>query len=639
MINVDHAIRSLVAAVSSALLLALLPGGVVAALETGEYNIWQFDGDADCTGSSNGTIETCEFVEAVETAVANGRDLYLPEETYAIDSSADFSTLDITSPIRIYGQGAERTILDGSLSGGGEQSSTLFSVQAAFALESLTVRDWHAGIIRTDEASGDIEGLEVRRVHFENTGFSHDSSGSSVKLIDVRGEPTHALENVYVVGCRSENSSGLVSLDNENVEKVFIQDNVIVSALSSAIVVGDSGSYTDQDDMREYVITGNVIDGIDGGEAVTYGIQTQGREVLIAGNVVKNLTLDGSTTTSVHGIYIKALQAKILGNSIVDVYDSAATGDSSGITVKGSERVSPTTPQGYGVIIADNHIVNSNGNGFGITLHNEDVLIHGNVIDGLEQAIKGYGGSSNVSIHDNHIFDTQGERAISLAVGEEGYRIVDNVIDGVTYTGQTGEIVAIRFTNNATTGAATDIVVRGNTIKNVTGGGKQIGVMIQHASTMNDVVIADNHFSGLTDGVYLASTYQTSGSPLNGLVVERNFFDVTGEELRNLELTAGNVWVRANRGYASLALELDTTTTPTVRIWDEGLYQFDNSSATTVDDFDDGVDGMVIHVLGDDYTTIEHGAGKIETRSGSDITPYTTGLRTFRQIAGTWHEQ
>lgn len=138
---------------------------------------------------------------------------------------------------------------------------------------------------------------------------------------------------------------------NSPVSNVHIAGNTITAANTLGISIG-TNSYTNSLSLTDIHIERNKITdivrtGITANS--TYGIITYGYRVHIHKNHVEDV--DGPSGEDTEGIYIKAVQANICDNTLIN-----AGGNEGSIVLKGNDRGSTSAPQGWQNIVSRNHI-------------------------------------------------------------------------------------------------------------------------------------------------------------------------------------------------------------------------------------------------------------------------------------------
>lgn len=193
------------------------------------------------------------------------------------------------------------------------------------------------------------------------------------------------------------------------------------------------------------VVVGNTIDGMmnltpNGQFNTTNGICITAISSSIICNTIRNLS--PNDTTNGEGIYCKAKNIVIEGNTLVD----ATSDGSTAIAIKGV--INDYGPMGKQCRVNGNVITAlSQANKYGITtFYGGDVDISNNTITGIEMSsIVLFGYPDRVTIKDNHIFDNVGLVAIRTDVGEATDIIIEgNTIDGVGAALTSGDLVPIR---------------------------------------------------------------------------------------------------------------------------------------------------------------------------------------------------
>lgn len=112
------------------------------------------------------------------------------------------------------------------------------------------------------------------------------------------------------------------------------------------------------------------------------------------------------------------------------------------------------------------------------------------------------------------------------------------------------------------------------------------------------------------------------------------------KNIGNLLIFDENVQFEGSASFFQLIEQLidkfvPSDTTPTVR--NITRFRANNTGAVTVTNFDDGQDGQEIKILGDGFTTVDHGT-TIFTNTGADKLLAANKVYTFTKFGTNWYE-
>lgn len=113
-------------------------------------------------------------------------------------------------------------------------------------------------------------------------------------------------------------------------------------------------------------------------------------------------------------------------------------------------------------------------------------------------------------------------------------------------------------------------------------------------------------------------------------------FLLLNEDGSKVIVNANDSYTKANRIITSVSMIPDGDTTPSVS--DSNIFKTNNTAATSITTFDDGIAGQKIAVIfGDSNTTIVHGSG-IYLKGGANVTPSENTAMEFVYDGSYWYE-
>lgn len=321
----------------------------------------------------------------------------------------------------VYSPSAFCTIRGNGCTIKGPSSATVFlSPAAGFDIQNVTFDRWDSVIKRVLADSGSAQefrftdnvvvngtGLQlcwqrpIANFWIERNRFQSCSGGYAILV----GENTYANQDTYLRG--------------------FIRGNYFKSLTATSTTSCAAMLLYG----REYHISGNTIDGVQGDSGEGWGIYTKCRYSVIEGNIIRNVS-------------------------------STSSSDVVGINVKGTPRSLTSSPQGFNSICANNNIYNvgvSNSKGYGIRAQTDDITIQGNHVEdaGLSGIVTDdSNGYSNTLISDNFVVFTTSTGTSGVRVEGNGshVQVVDNIIrnavQGVKVDPNAGALDSVRIAGN-----------------------------------------------------------------------------------------------------------------------------------------------------------------------------------------------
>lgn len=162
------------------------------------------------------------------------------------------------------------------------------------------------------------------------------------------------------------------------------------------------------------------------------------------------------------------------------------------------------------------------------------------------------------------------------------------------------------------------------------------------AISLSDIMVARNHVSTNKHRKQL-SALEASGAVSNCFLIDNQFERTSG--LSQFDLPRGRRHFIRQQGNSFLDDQTtqiafaNADTTPSVQPGGGRLFNCANSSAVSITNFDDGIDGQVIRVRLDVNTTIVHNTSNIRLKGSTNITPQNSNsFVTFEKISGIWFE-
>ena len=327
----------------------------------------------------------------------------------------------------------------------------------------------------------------------------------------------------------------------------------------------ENAEQTEEMNQRQFVdVSHNTCKDVDGNnftsEETIAALYVTGRFVRIIGNVFENVS-DNSDPEDTACIYTKAQHAKILGNDLINCGNDeaviSAKGDNTNVDAEVCAEANPATNVGqcaHGIIVANNTIYNDRA-GIACTLdgmwiQSKNIHVEGNQIYGMTRFAvnaSGAGRFSNISIHDNQVYQLEGCNGTPLAVfrvqnSTDNVSIQDNIVFDQSIAG-TYHMVMFDHQGGDTIPYVT---VSGN-LFNVRGGtpvGVAFGRAGETGGTSQRVQISNNAFlfanNGATDGICIDINNVT----VNNMLVNGNVMDLCATEVQgsaNNEVGAGNL--------------------------------------------------------------------------------------------------
>lgn len=382
----------------------------------------------------DGRDDSAAFARAFAEAASRGVPVRIPAGEYHLESWEPFVA---DRPLVIVGDGAELTTLHGD-------GSDFAHIAASFRARDLKLVGF--GTAFRYAAEEPVRGITIERIGARQGGQLLNGPRHGPVATDVR-----------VIECDVDTDyESLGIMWRTPVEGMQVRDSRFSHIYRRAIKIGDSNAGRPATAHRDLVITGNVIDSVDGKQAAsTYGIHAIGHAVRIERNSIRNLRQED--TRRGDGIYVGSYSAVVAGNHLRNIANRSS------IMIKGAPERRDYPDKTGNVLVVNNVVTTTEPVRRGLNVSTWDVVMRGNRVSGPFNS---------------------GIMVSGLAA--HGTVLEDNVVTG-----------AARGISSA--GAGNDMIFRRNTIR----GSTSIGINIDPTSTDREMIgalaITDNHISE-TDG-------------------------------------------------------------------------------------------------------------------------------------------
>jgi len=413
--------------------------------------------------------------------------------------------------------------------------------------ELILLGDAQGSLIQGDGTDDflDVDAVVVaRNLEFTAFGIVFNLNGA-----------TGTVDRFEAADCKSSASTYFVRWDTPGASakytRITIARNRLLTSGEVAISLNDGavGLGWDGLDILDNFIDGGasstMYTGIKVGYAVTAAVdatQALWNNIRVAGNVVRRVNGDTGATGATHsrGIVVYGTQADISGNRVETVDGDAAAafqnvGIQAGIrygAIRGNQirGISGTVLRNVGILLYGTR--KDNGSPTIPYLHSVDVSGNTVTYDAATVDPVGIGlqfGGSELSIHDNHVFDAEfGVYGVSGTNTQERLRVVGNTLRLVT--GGSGMIF---------NGGGSDWRIDGNVIS----GGIEGVRIVPTAGGLSRVSVSQNQIDATTDGIILAGDQAVSGI----VIVGNHTADATdGVQLANSTVAPDEVLIALN---------------------------------------------------------------------------------------------
>lgn len=498
--------------------------------------------------------DTVALQTAIAVSDATGSSLYVPTGTYLVNAWA--SAVTVSSRLVLRGDGAHLSVIKQT------SAHALFDLRGGLDAYGIGF-DGTGAVFDWALATAAVESIRVVACRAKNTG----------DFISWPGTASGSIKDVHVEGNEVENATNSCLFCQIRPTGGYNNVTVIgnrVRGLSRFGVQLGTDDYSVQDSMYESVISGNVIEDVlaTGGNE-SKAIVVYGREANITGNVIKNVRNGNASGTDSCGIYIKTRYFSITGNTLVNCGN-----DTGGISLKGQQRSDTSQPQGFAGTVTGNTIIQTDTAGrTGIRVGQAGALVANNYLEGLggDAIYTPTNSLDGITIRGNDIVGHRGTNAIKVnswgkALIIEGNSILDatcdlgastksaimlnagtiinqavvrnnRVINFPTTTARAFRLIgsggygSLEVTGNLidttdraievawTAGTCDLLVIRGNTLRNVSAGVTQvIGYgTYPYGSTTKTVIDQNEGFISENSGTATVATGATSVTVTHGL--------------------------------------------------------------------------------------------------------------------------
>lgn len=479
----------------------------------------------DYGAAGDGVANDTAAVLAAMTAVPAGGRLYFPKGTYLLST---WSVRTQSTAIWMTGDGMGSSIIKG------DGTDSFVSMTADVRCSDLTFDTWST-VFNFSAVASVLEKVVIEDTEIKTYNRAIYAS-SATAAVGVR--------NMVVRNCQiTTGTSYAIFINLAVMERIFIQKNVIKTCVQRAIDLGNN-SLVFADDRGQYVIEGNVIDGVTGAGVSAIGMDCYGWRAVISGNHVSNVTRTSGTADNV-GIYTKCRYAVVTNNVLVDAGQGEAM-----MNIKGGARNETVAqPYGFSVIVTGNQILDTqtaptlaggSRTTNGIKIATSEVLVANNTISGMTDVgiyTDSDTGSDapchNLVFYGNTIKDHRGDMAIAIFGRGNRIRVMDNLIDTVENSfDPVGQNFGIKVSK--TEGSGIDIV--GNRVYNIEDNAHTpvaisitpsaisfvitadlttdtITTASAHAFSVDDQVRFTNSGGGLPGGISTLTTYYVKTIP------------------------------------------------------------------------------------------------------------------------------
>lgn len=441
------------------------------------------------------TDDTAAVIDAFD-AVADGGTVFFPAGTYSL-ATWPAGGQNYAKRFRVIGE--EESILVGPA------GSTFLAVEEEVTLAGLLFSGWDV-ILDLDSVATTIERIAIDRCRSDGavSVVEWDTPGASAVVEDLEISDSHFAS-----------STGIVIDLQGVINSTRIRHNQILGGDKGIRIGNDTAA--DEDDWLRVLIDGNTIRGIDFASGAR-AIELYGRDVIVSGNIIDGVNGAG---TDNYGILMKVRRAVCRGNIVKGI---AGATTNYGIGGLGSDRADVLSDvAGWAQLIRDN-IIDMAGEDVGIFIGVEDAIVAGNHVEECAAAgIRTHGEdvqNARVQISGNNL---KGGGASSVGIdlqnATDHIQVRDNIVED--------HAVAIHYRPTRSAPAAwapKDIQIRGNTLRD--------GAVGTHGIRMNPdttnvtgthtrIQIKDNYVEGMSTRwlSFDAGTYSVvwlDGNMVNG---------------------------------------------------------------------------------------------------------------------------
>lgn len=277
----------------------------------------------------------------------------------------------------------------------------------------------------------------------------------------------------------------------------------------------------------------------------------------------------------------------------------------------------------------------------------------------IEAMMQAYLGCKNNVFADNKIYSAATPKyGAYCAVHADGNRIINNEFVGTFARAVIGVESAWRTDSSDPAHYATGGVGVDDCADVGTSGVEVVGNTIDSSSAIPAIYLAQISDSGgdyalsgvcVTDNRvkqaahnYQMKLVEETASNLSGLTANANQFEITSDATKFL-MPRGRAHFQEMRNNTVIDGDgaqsiTNADTTPSVAVGRN--FHCNNSGATSITTFDDGMDGLTISVRLDNNTTLVHNSGTMRLKGGVNLVGTSSDhFVTLRRLSGIWFEQ
>lgn len=438
--------------------------------------------------TGDGTTDDTAAVLAAFVAVPAGARLHFPAGTYRL---ASWSVYALTKRLWLSGDGEGNTIIKGTA------GASFIAITADHRCSDMTLDTWDiafnfSGVTTT------LDRVLFDRVEVKNYRRAIYGEGS-VGGSGVRNFAVNASH--FFTG-----TSYAILLDLPITDRAYVTDCTIKDCVNRAIALGDN-TLVFADDRGNYVVTGNLIDGVTNGAGpptnttAAIAIICYGWRAVIADNIVRNVSKLDPTATDTDGIYTKCRYTVVANNVLIDAGQGEAF-----LNIKGGARNELVAqPYGYAVVVVNNVCLDAQVNPTFLDTTFTPLAV---TVDAGTNVFT-TPGAHGLVVGNRVVFDTAGTLPGGLS-SSTAYHVVSTPTTS-TFTVSTTSGGAVRDITSAGSGAHT--VTKASAFKRTN------GVKI----ATSDVVVAGNLFDGLTEIAIYTDSDTGASHPNHNVVISDNF--------------------------------------------------------------------------------------------------------------------
>lgn len=442
----------------------------------------------------DGVTDDTARVLAALTAAPEGSRVHFPAGTYLLSTWT--TAYALSKRLWISGDGAANTIIKGVIS-----TADFLKITANFRCSDLTLDTWDivldfsltTAAINTVLDNVLLEDIEIK--NYRRAVFADGAvSGTGLRNLVVRSSR-------FFTG-----SSYALLIDLPITERVHVTGCTFKDCVNRAIALGDN-TLVFADNRGDYVITGNLIDGVTNGlgpptnTAAAIGIICYGWKAVITGNIIRNISKLDPTATDCDGIYTKCRYHTVDNNILVDCGQGEAY-----MNIKGGARNELVAqPYGFAGTVSNNVCL--------------DTQVNPTFLDPAFTPL-----AVTVDAGTN-VFATPG--AHGLIVGNRVVFATSDTLPGGLSSSTAYHVIATpttaTFTVSTTSGGAVrDITSTGvgtHTVTRASAFKRTNGIKI----ATSDILVTGNLFDSLTEIAIYTDSDTGASHPNHNVVISNNF--------------------------------------------------------------------------------------------------------------------